>query len=180
MKESPEKSPAKRSRAKTIAKIVVAAVALLFAYTLLVPAVTSDGVVGRTIAVTVRSSEGALIPNASVTLIQGLGARLESVLNKEDFLEQLKSSHHSFVSYEYGMGTLSAMFGAGWHNGLFGNSGGFLVSGVLIASHPDYLELRAPLANFTQEKKFSLSHHDLNITVYLERKKDPENPPKSP
>ena len=146
-------------------------IAIFFLYLLLVPNVIGDGAIGRMITVTVRDSEGDLVSGASVALLQSVDSSLESVLKKGDLLEQLKLNHRAFLSNEKGTGVLSAIFGAGWHNGLFGRSGEFLISGILTASYPDYLEVRAPLANFTQQREFPISRQNLDFTIYLERKK---------
>jgi len=153
------------------AGIAIGILAVVFLVMLAIPTTICDGVVGRPINVTVRNRTGAIIPNASIMLLLNIDESLERIMKKEDFIAQLKANKRFSITDTKGTGSLLGHFGAGWSNGIFGRSGHFLIDGDLVVSHPDYIELRAPLQNFTQDRKISMNKTTLNITVFLDAKK---------
>ena len=153
------------------APIVIGALAVVLLTLFAIPVTISDGVTYRPISITVRNRSGDIIPNASIMLLQKMDESLEHMMKKEEFIEQLKVNKRFSISDSKGAGSLTGQFGAGWSNGIFGNSGHYIIDGEIVVSHPDYIELRAPIQNFTQETSISMRKTTLNISVFLDGKK---------
>ena len=154
-----------------IAILVGVVLALVF---LTAPMSIWDGSVPRPIKIAVRGRNGEVVSNASVMVIHRMDELVETSANKEEFLDFLKSSGHFFISDQQGRGTIIGRFGAGGGLGLFGRTGHFIADGVVVVSHPDFVDIRVPLQNFTQERRIPISKSELAFTVFLDRKKPSE------
>ena len=156
---------------KKASKIILWAIAV-FGVFLLVnpPKVIWSGGARRPIRITVRSVEGRLIPGAVVVLDRGRHQTLREKMGDEKFTKYLVESRTGFVSDKKGSGVLHGQFGGGGETGLFGGTGQFWVSGNLIATHPDYIDVSVPLANFAGARRFSLRKKDFEFTVFMNPK----------
>jgi hypothetical protein len=162
-----------RGAMRKVIRVTILVVVIFGALVLLSPAVIWCGRAQCYYRITVRSTEGGLIQGAKVDLMQREQETLKAMGEDEKFAQYMQHSKHRFISDEKGEGRLEGLFGAGGTSQGSFRWGSYQVRGDLVVSHPDYVEVSVPLANFLGDNQFSISRKEMEFTVFMKKKPQP-------
>jgi hypothetical protein len=123
--------------------------------------------------ITVKNTEGGLIQGATVDLMPYLMEQHKAKVPEEIFSEEMLHFKRRFISDEKGEGSLLGSFNAFGTRDAFFRRGSYYVFEDLVVSHPDYVEVSVPLANFLGDNQFSISRKEMEFTVFMKKKPKP-------
>lgn len=159
---------------RKVIRVTILVVVIFVALVLISPAVIWCGRTTCVCKITVKNTEGGLIRGARVDLMQREQETLKAMEDDEKFAQYMQHSKHRFISDEKGEGRLEGMFGAGGTSHGFFRRGSYQVRGDLLVSHPDYVEISVPIANFLGDTQFSISRKEMEFTVFMKKKPKPD------
>lgn len=127
-----------------------------------------DGRVKRPIRVRVTDNYSDVpIRGVDVSLMLQRDRGIWELLTPAERTEMLHRTNRLSTTDERGEAFLSGYFGAGGSDSLFGQSGMFIVDGMLKVSHPGYRTSENLLQNHLGKRRFSLRTKQLDVQIFL-------------